>query len=530
MRLTLYLLQPGVTASRDLLARNEDYREVRVRPPSNPDLAWQLYVKAPPPLDSRWVPTLRQIAQEPSDLKLQSQASGAILLCTMDSRVFALTFGTGFHAVSSSITEPDFGLKVAANSVDTKRLNMAEVRGMGKGARNAVSKLPIPNQLFALRLQPNEEWIRRLGGDCIDTTIATSINGAESLRITRDDFKLDGLATLLPQLLQRFDSDAYKEHLPTLDNFRRLPGTHPLIPQLNEAVDALVHRRDDGVGFAAPDELDFHDLDGYVLKQRRRPHSLTDLSTDAVYHAIDVLDGWPDPLHKIRVEALSGSSGPEKKLREYVVTDVSLPSNADAEHRYVCTANAWFKVAESYATYLAQVLDRVPDVTDEVAMPDWNDDWLKANVVGNYGEERYNRHAAARPGNYLVDRKLYTASAGERVEACDVITNRKQLVCVKRLDGSATMIHLFEQGAISATLLKQKDDYRDYVMKLYREAGGGGDFGSESDWTFVFAIATRRPGTIKELLPFFARASLNANIDTITDKGYRVALAKIEMT
>jgi uncharacterized protein (TIGR04141 family) len=101
---------------------------------------------------------------------------------------------------------------------------------------------------------------------------------------------------------------------------------------------------------------------------------------------------------------------------------------------------------------------------------------------------------------------------------------------VKRLDGSDKMMHLFEQGAVSATLLKNNDDYRALVLGYLDAAGGGRDYGTESDWTVVFAIATSRQGPIKEpLLPFFARASLVSNLGTITDKGYKVALAKINM-
>jgi hypothetical protein len=57
-------------------------------------------------------------------------------------------------------------------------------------------------------------------------------------------------------------------------------------------------------------------------------------------------------------------------------------------------------------------------------LPDWDDNWLISNVAGKYGEDRYNRFASRLSGRHLLDRDL---------------------ICVKRLDGSDTLIHLFEQ-------------------------------------------------------------------------------------
>lgn len=90
------------------------------------------------------------------------------------------------------------------------------------------------------------------------------------------------------------------------------------------------------------------------------------------------------------------------------------------------------------------------------------------------------------------------------------------------------MIHLFSQGSVSATLLAADDRYRDFVLRGLEAAGGEPKFGAPSEWTVVFAIATSRHGPIKGLLPFFAKASLKANLGEIEGRGFKVALAKID--
>jgi uncharacterized protein (TIGR04141 family) len=526
------LIRHGMPDGASPLRDPQRFHEVDLRPPGDETVSWRLFVASGFPVPVSWLDAVRGIAAVPDDIQLFGQSAGAVLLIDSAGRTFAATFGTGFHALDPTWVEPDFGLRVAANSIDPAKLNLAEARGLGKGARNAVSSLPVPNRLFALRLSTDEEWIRRVGGKSLDREYALSLSGADSLRLTVDGTTLWDLPTLLRRTIDLFESNAYESYLPQLNNFRRLAKQHHLVPRLEEQALQDVRSRHTDIGFAAPDEFHFYDVDRFVLKRGRRSVELLDLSTEGVYGAIDELDAWDKPLDSVKVTAIMGDVplGPPKPLQQYLVADVPIIDHDGTASRYVLTAGAWFSIAPSYAAHLDEVLAKIPELTaDTLNLPEWDDTWLEQHVEGDYREDRYNRHAADVTGFALVDRDLFYGPAGERVEACDLLSSDKQLVCVKRLDGSGTMIHLFEQGAVSATMLKKNDDYKTFVLERLDAAGGGRDYGMEADWTVVFAIATSRKRSAKELLPFFARASLAANIDAITDRGYNVALVKIEM-
>jgi uncharacterized protein (TIGR04141 family) len=529
MRITLYLLRHGLEPARALLRNADRFTEVALQPPGDPSVSWRLYTYSGETQPVCWLSSLQTIAATPDLLALFRRSAGAVLLASVDGRTFAVTFGTGFHAINPTHVEQDFGLRVTANCINPDQMNLAEARGLGKGARNAVSSLPVPNRMFALRLATNEEWIRRIGGRSLDNEFAISASGADSLRLTIDDFSLWDLPRVLRKSIEKFESTAYRDHLPQLDNFRRLAKQHPAIPLLEELVVEELKARQPDLGFAAPDEFHFYNVDYFELKRRRVQVVLHDLSTEGVYAALDELDAWGDPLGSVKVRAVSEGDalGPPRPLQQYVVADVPLEEHGELV-RYVLTAGAWFSIDPTYAAHLETVLARVPEVAN-FSLPTWDDQWLHDNIEGRYAEQRYNRHAATATGYCLVDRDLYHGAAGERVEACDLLTKGKALVCVKRLDGSDTMIHLFEQGALSATLLKNNEEYRAFVLDRLTAAGGVGEYGTEGDWTVVFAIATSRPGPIKDLLPFFARASLAANLDAITDRGYALSLTKILM-
>jgi hypothetical protein len=175
-------------------------------------------------------------------------------------RSFAVTFGTGFHAVKDADIEPDFGLRVVANSVDPAKLTRAEARGLEKGAKNSASSLPVPNAVFALDLSTNEEWIRRFGGQMEDRTFASSASGADSLQLTRREFNLADLPDKLAKILERFSSTRCEEHFPFLDYFRRLPSKAPQVAQLdiqvaNQFQDAVRRKRRRGREFLHGDDL-----------------------------------------------------------------------------------------------------------------------------------------------------------------------------------------------------------------------------------------------------------------------------------
>ncbi|MFC4002998.1 DUF6119 family protein [Prauserella oleivorans] len=532
MRITLYLLREGVALDKTVLRRRDLFREVPLQPPETADLAWRLFVRTPPEREARWVNYVRPIfadVEAESEIRISSKSSGAVLLVHVHERVFAITFGTGFHALDLGTVELDFGLRVAANCVDPDKITMADARGLGKGRRNATSRLPVPNEVFALGLLTDEEWIRKFGGDVKLTGFAKSARGADSLQLSIDDFDLTKLGPKLRQVLDLYQSTGYREHFPFLDYFRR-ETDKALIEHLDRLAGEAVCWRDRDVGFAMPDEFDLL-ADAYRLSRRREQAWLTELRTEDVYDAIEQVKGWNKPLTSVKVEPFDRSEhvvGDRKPLRSYAVVSVPYQVGDETRH-YTLTAGAWFRIDQEYVElvdrYLRDFVDLWPE---DQRLPAWDDSYLKAHVEGRYGEERYNRWVARERRYVLLDRDLYRGRAGERVEICDLLTKDKQLICVKRMDGSDKMSHLFQQGSVSARMLMTNQTYRDKLMDRLRQLDPTATFGEASQWTVVFAIATSKPGDLKDIMYFFSRAALKMHAEAIKSCGFKVSLAKID--
>ena len=349
------------------------------------------------------------------------------------------------------------------------------------------------------------------------------------LQLNIEAFSLFNLSDKLRQALDLFEAEDYRQYFPFLDYFRR-ETNKDVITELDLILTDSMKNRDPAIGFASPDEFNL-DADAYELSRHRQTVRLTELRTEDVYAATDALGAWEHPLQSVKVTAydLDGDIVRDKEaLRPYVVASVLRPAG-DGHQHYATTAGAWFRVDQAYVDLVDRYLrDNVTDVTADLQLPVWDDDYLKQHVEGRYGEERYNRWVSKERGFALLDRDLYRGRSGEKVEICDMLTRDKQLICVKRMDGSDKMSHLFQQGSVSAQMLMTNDDYRAKLMAKLRELDPSADFGNPSNWTVVYAVATSKPGDLKQIMYFFSRAALRTHGLAIKGSGIKVAVAKIE--
>jgi uncharacterized protein (TIGR04141 family) len=504
MRVTLYLLREQAKLAKETLRKHHLYNERQLRPPETPKVEWRCYVRTGIDRDASWFEHVSPILAPGDAEPVKTKTAGAVLLVRAHGRLFAITFGVGFHALDSTLTEPDFGLRVTANCIDEDGITLADSRGLGKGKRNATSRLSLPGRVFALGLLTDEEWIRKFGGEVRVTGFAKSASGADALQLNIQDFSLFNLPGKLRQALDLYQATDYLKYFPFLDYFRR-ESDKETIKHLDVLLTAAMNDRDLEVGFASPDEFNLH-ADVYQLSRYRKVVQLAELRTEDVYNAIDELNGWRNPLQSVKIEAfdLAGESVRDREpLKPYVVGSVQHSVNG-APRDCAVTAGAWFRIDQAYVDLVDRYIqDNITDITTDLQLPAWDDDYLNRHISGKYAEDRYNRWVSGERGYALLDQDFYRQPVGAQIEICDLLTKRKELICVKRMDGSDKMSHLFQQGSVSAQLIMTNDDYRAKLMDKLHELDPNADFGSPSDWTVVYAVATSKPGHLKRIMYFF---------------------------
>ncbi|MBD7969562.1 DUF6119 family protein [Paenibacillus gallinarum] len=65
----------------------------------------------------------------------------------------------------------------------------------------------------------------------------------------------------------------------------------------------------------------------------------------------------------------------------------------------------------------------------------------------------------------LRQKNFQIANSMGKIEVCDLFSKNKHFVYVKKGTRSATLSHLFAQGSVSMTLLKDSTEYRSYVIR-----------------------------------------------------------------
>jgi uncharacterized protein (TIGR04141 family) len=211
-----------------------------------------------------------------------------------------------------------------------------------------------------------------------------------------------------------------------------------------------------------------------------------------------------------------------RPLREYVAAEHEVDGR-----RFILSLGRWFAVSDQLLADVGSRLAEIADLTDQLGLPPWG---------AALSETEYNRRtAAASAGRWaLLDRRNFTAVPGHStIEICDLLDERRHLVCVKKADGSGKLSHLFSQGSVSATLFGRYGEYREAVRAHHQAAWPVSQHGDERP-TIVYAVGVEesRDGgrDVRELLPFFSRVNLANHARRVTGSGLGVGLAKIPIT
>lgn len=127
-----------------------------------------------------------------------------------------------------------------------------------------------------------------------------------------------------------------------------------------------------------------------------------------------------------------------------------------------------------------------------------------------------------------MDRQLVKHGGGHSaIEFCDLMTDDKKLVHVKRYSGSAQLSHLFAQGAVSGELFVQDAQFREKLNEKLPQGHKLADPAEQPDpreYEIVFAIVV---GSDDLDIPFFSKVSLRNARRRLRGYGYTVTKKRI---
>jgi uncharacterized protein (TIGR04141 family) len=450
---------------------------------------------------------------------LNTSSAAAVLILEAAGRIFAITFGGGRHLIEPDSYVQDFGLKVVLNTVAPDQLKSVDAKTIDDTTVHSRLDLSHESSFGAFGLDVSRDLLRAVTGKPKDETLAHRLTGADSLGIhTRD--QVPDLPTLCERLLGAYEDDAYKENFDFIDHLRPVKSKARK-EELNELlVQALEDREIDDVHLAAPETLDWQDIDGFRFNR-----SDPEAELDADPRISAYLDACEDEeidlqlLKDDRLIAIRASDGAPANywpIRSCLVYQVELEDGL-----YVLSTGDWFRVENDYRKRVEAEVEKLPRFK---GLPD---------ADAGTDEDDYNLKAAKAIGGLCLDKKFVFERGYDKMEVCDVLTADGGLIHVKQRGSSSTLSHLFTQGVNSAERLLLDDEFRDKARKVVKKVdtswvGKLPATGADArDHEITFAVITRSDRKTPLTLPFFSVVGLRAAAERLRAFGFAVSVAEV---
>lgn len=508
----------------------------------------RLFTAQAPATPPTWLRVVNQFTKQ-GDLKLENKSCAAVLFLDIQPddkrlklRTFALTFGSGHHALDPDAFVRNFGLKVTLNSVARgalKNLDIATLDSTTIQKRIQASRRA-DLQGFGIDLQ--NDLLRLAGGVPTDTAFANALAGRDALTLTS---KLS--ATEIPEkcktALRLFDANDYKKDYSFIDQIipvqdkkmlrdldevvfkeiKTLLGGKP--SDLHITLPEIIDPEESGdfgyfgIGFNSGSKKSFGELaiEDYISElQAGRPHEISGIADLKASHEIRiVIDGQGDRQRR-------------RKVYDCFIYEVSYKKKT-----YVLFSGEWYCIDSKFFDAVERDYQALLGVSFHVSTTAKNEQELISELDKNADLLNLDKVKASPSG-----------AKGANLEPCDFLSRRKEFIHLKDGHGSAPISHLWNQGLVSAESFVRdavfRKSMRDSAIKRQKTAKkskfelllpDGRSKVTPADYKVVFGIMRHPYQRSKQLgLPFFSKVSLRAVASRIQLMGYAVEVHLIEKT
>ncbi|MFJ4985103.1 DUF6119 family protein [Streptomyces sp. NPDC088732] len=467
--------------------------------------------------EPRWMPHLISlVGQNP---QLRNITSAAALIIPLQEHDYALTWGFGHILLNPMLLDPGFGLRFAIRKASADQVRSLTSHTMDTLARTARTSVPSGASLDAFGVEEIGEVISRLVGRISVSGLTAAAGKADSYATVRG---ADGLSLPLaknPQDLLadlRYLHDTVENEPPAkgLEHFEHTRPLRPGAPELNQLERLLSQALEPASPLIAltwpaewqegeHGEADSYRIRGAGAAREEQPEDLE------LHHLLQPLAHRDAPtrfdaLKRITVQGLNSDGF---SISRAIHGDKWITFQTDHEgKRYVFHQGRWFDIGGAYLKLLRLKVEKILAKTSSLSISDWPREVKepKGNI-GRATEGRYNLAVQHDDPRYLrLDtRLLHTAQHPRGFEVCDLLGPDNELIHVKRMDGSVSASHLFNQALVAVEALRRQPDTVPKMQEVVRrESHGKREIPHDFQPTKVVLAFGGRPATPEALFTF----------------------------
>lgn len=504
----------------------------------------QLYTIESYPHDPRWAPFLR--SGFGAGLTLSPvQSPSALLLVRVRIRrrdaYFAFTFGLAARfLLRGDVVVRGYGLRTALNlmypgaaeSTDQARVRSVDAKRRGPRTTRSRTQATTAAEFEVFDVDRFRDIVSAATGVPHDAERwGRRVSGGDALSLDLD-VAFERVGQLCREIETAHNRHDYRKNFGWIDDIK--PVTDPeLRERLQQATITSMLATGGSLDLAPPEVIDWERASSFHYHFDRRGRTtpavthpdlrLADYLTGIRYHGLDAgVD--VDTLRQRRIDAVdaSGAVVHSWPVWKCLVGEVQLDGIT-----YVLDEGEFFSVRTDY---IAELNSFINAIERHVALP---------STTRTTEERQYNLDAAAaNPRLLVMDRQnVAIPRRTTPVEICDLLSDERELIHVKRHLGSSDLSHLFAQGYVSAELLQSNAEFRQRASEKVDEvAAGRPGFGflsspslAPQDFTVVFAVVAAWNGRGPvDALPFFSKVNLRRCAEDLRVRGFRVKFGCVD--
>lgn len=435
--------------------------------------------------EPRWLPHLTSLTGINPHLK--NITSAVALIVPYEKYAYALTWGFGHLVLNPAYLDSGFGLRFAIRKASPDLMRSLTSHTLDSLARTARTSVPSGATLDAFGIEEIGEVISRLVGriSAAGLTAAAgkpdsyaTVRGADGLSLPLGKSDTD-LVKDLHYLHHTVENDPPASGLEHFEHTRPLRPGHPVISDLQRLLSTALAPGTEGVALTWPaewqeehGEADSYRIRGAGAGREEQPEELE------LQHLLRPLAQRNpterfDALKRMTIQGLNSDGD---GISRAIHGDKWITFQTDHKgKRYVFHQGRWFDIGGAYLDLLRGKVTKILGRRSPLVIAGWPQEIKPQGNVAHATEGNYNLLVQHQDARFLcLDKKLLRTKQHPRgFEVCDLLGPDNELIHVKRMDGSVSASHLFNQAIVSAEALRRQPDALTKMQEVVRRESGG---------------------------------------------------------
>ena len=428
---------------------------------------------------------------------------------------FAVVFGQAKALFADDVFEEQFGLKIVLNLAEQNPIRKISKLSIGGNQKQSQEQMPKTTSINDFGFEVDRDLIKFVTIKCNDEIFGKgNITGGDILSIQANT-DINNIDKFLEQCYKKYKEDNYKTNFDWVDNIKYIKSKE-IKERLNDIlIEYIKNKKWENVWMIVPEIIQWEKINGF--RYGNNEEIFDDIEIENVIKDKDINSINDLKKNKICVIDEDGNEINKWNAFKCITAEIEY-----GENQYCLNNERWYKIDKNYANRIKNEYNKIK--ISNINFIDYDDTMKKED---DYNEKLSN----SLDGSYLMHKVgeiPFGEGTGNKIELCDIMTNKNELIHIKKNGGSAYLSHLFNQATVSAELLLD-DEFRKKSNNKIAKVGFDFRFPNDfkaSDYTIIIAIITKNHDRIPKI-PFFSQVSIRYAERMLRNLGYNVEMKNI---